>query len=69
MDVGIKKVQLGGRKYLSYIYIIRMDIPNHLRVSGHDKEKFTLNVFCSPVEKKSKGWLVSFFFWKQGTLN
>jgi len=62
MDVGIKKVQLGGRKYLSYIYIIRMDIPNHLRVSGHDKEKFTLNVFCSQLRKSQKrGWYHSFF--------
>jgi len=35
-----------------------MSIPNHLRVAGHDEEKFTLNVFCSPVEKKSKGWVL-----------
>jgi len=51
----IKKSQLEVRKYLLYI---RMSIPNHLRVSGHDEEKFTLNVFCSPVEKKSEGWVL-----------
>ena len=27
-------------------------------MSGHDEEKFTLNVFCSPVEKKSEGWVL-----------